>query len=296
MSKMTDAYLSGARDINNFFSMLHLAMLEAMPRVDISGTGAWVWRGYRVDSYKDLAKGLFYAQIYTCDPNVLVFEESYKYPKYKPLDPRDRKYKIKDGRYYHPFVVPLDLYKSRFFLFSASEQYQILQNFVSYASAQALIWQKSNARSKPEVTGTEFAQGNQKIIPNSLARPAGYEQVSLNFLSMLPLQEGLFTKLRTAVSSVISSKYQWFRPNAHWSNWDFRGHRLKMSPGDSADYVWEIYYNEPGKLICSSYNNNERKQEGYLDILSAKYFDQTEEQQDLLLKDFVKNTIGRMVQ
>ena len=152
------------------------------------------------------------------------------------------------------------------------------------------------AGSKPEITSKEFLQGNQKIIPNALARPTGYEQVSINFLSMLPLQQKLFNKLRTTVSSALSSKYEWFRPNAHWSNWDFRGYRLKISSGDSADYVWEIHYNEPEKLICFSYDNNERRRQGYLDILSTQYFDQTDEQQDLLLKDFVNNTIRRAVQ
>lgn len=295
MSNLTNTYLNGAKAFNNFFSMLHLSMLESMPSVDISGSGAWVWRGYRIDSYKELAQGLFYCQIYTGDPNTLIFEESYHYPKYKPIDSRDKKYKIKDGSYYRPFWMTFDLYKARFFLFSASEQYELLRNFVSYASVQSLIWQKSKVRARSDVTSKEFLQGNEKIIPNLLSRPSGYEQVSIDYLSLLPLQEKIFGKLQNAVVSAFSGEYKWLRPNAHWSNWDFRGYRLKISSGNSADYVWEIHFNEPEKLTCYSYNNNERKREGYLDIRSSDYFDQSDEQQNLLLKEFVKNTLGRFV-
>lgn len=295
MTNLNDTYLNGAKAFNNFYSMLHLAMLESMPDVEISGSGAWVWRGYRIDSYKDLAKGLFYCQIYTSDPNILMFKESYQFSKYKPIDPRDKKYKIKDGRYYHPFWMTLDLYKSRFFLFTASEQYAILRNFVSYASSQSLIWQKSEVRARPDITSKEFLHGNEKVSPNYISRPSGYDQVSIDYLSVLPLQEKLFGKFKGIVSSAFDNKFKWFRPNAHWSNWDFRGYRLKISSGDSADYVWEIHYNEPEKLTCYSYENNERKREGYFDIRSTKYFDQTDEQQSLLLKEFVKNTLGKIV-
>ena len=68
-----------------------------------------------------------------------------------------------------------------------------------------------------------------------------------------------------------------------------------MLPGDSADYVWEIHFDEPEKLICFSYDNNKRKREGYLDIHSTKYFDQNEEQRNLLLREFIKNTLDETV-
>ena len=90
MGGSTDLYVKSAKAFNNFFNMLHLAILESMASADISGDGASFWRGYRIDSYKTLAKGLFCCQIYTEEPNILVFQEGYKYSKYKPIDPRDK--------------------------------------------------------------------------------------------------------------------------------------------------------------------------------------------------------------
>ena len=295
MGALTNTYLNGANDFNNFFNMLHVAILESMPGVDISGSGAWVWRGYRIDSYKDLAKGLFYFQIYTGNPNILIFKESYQYPNYQPIDLRDKKYKIKDGRYYHPFWITIDLYKSRFFLFTANEQYEILRNFVTYASTQSLIWQKSDVRARPDITSKEFLHGNNKIIGNHLLPPSDYEQVSINYLSILPFQKRLFDKLGIILSSAFCDKYGWFRPNANWRNWNFRGYRLNIIPSESADFLWEIYYQEPEKLFCYSYENNTRKLEGYLDISSTNIFDQDDERQNILLKDFVINTLGKLV-
>ena len=164
MRSKTSIYTNSAKAFNNFFSMLHLAMLESMPGVDISGSGAWVWRGYRIDSYQKLAKGLFYCQIYTEKPNILIFQEVYRYPQYRPIEPRDKEYEIKDGDYYHPFRLTLDLYKSRFFTFTEREQYEVLRNFISYASSQSLVWQNSEARARPEITSSEFLYGNEKII------------------------------------------------------------------------------------------------------------------------------------
>jgi len=291
MNSLTDVYITGSKAYNHFFDMLHLAMLESMDKIIISGSGAWVWRGYRIDAYKDLAEGLFYCQIDQDYPNNLIFKESYYFPNYKPIDPRDIQYFIKTGGYYHPFRMTLDLYQSRFFLFSKSEQYEILRNFVSYASSQALVWQHSAARGRPEITDKEFLQGNRKIQPNSLTRPSGYEQVSIDYLSAIPLQDEILMKLETIVKEALRGNYKWLFRNANWRNWDFRGWRLNVLSGDSADYTWEIHYSEPEKIVCYNFENGARKREGYFDIHSTEYFDQDSSRQDVLLRDFVNNSL-----
>lgn len=295
MSNLTDLYINGANAFNSFFNMLHLAILESMPDVVLSGNGASVWRGYRVDAYKDLAKGLFDCEIYTSDPKILIFQEGYHYSKYKPIDPRDQENQIKATPYYYPFRISLDLYRCRFFLFTALEQFQLLRNFVSYASSQALIWQHSEVRSRPEITSKEFLQGSESLSMNPVGRPSSYGQVSVDYLDFIKLQEILFEQLKSIVLSACEGKYEWFRPNANWRNWDYRGYRLKLSGSNAADYVWKIKYAEPEKLAYSSSENIASKPEAYLDLLSTQYFDQSNEIRESLLHELVKNTLSRML-
>lgn len=295
MSTQTDRYMNSAKAFNNFFSMLHHAMLESMPNIEISGSGAWGWRGYRVDSFKDLARGLFYCQIYAYDPNILIFKESYNYPPYHPIDPRDTEYGIKSGDYYHPFWITLNLFQLRFFYFTEVEQFELLRNFVSYAALQAGLWQKSELRARPEITSKEYLLGNNKISPNPLSHPNGFQQVPIDYLDLLPLQESLFGKLESVLESILGKNIKWFLPNAAWQNWGFRGYRLNISGGDSADYVWEIYYKEPEKLNCYLYGNGKRKLEGYLDICTTEYFDQNDEQKEKTLRKFVSSTLGQVI-
>ncbi len=291
MSNFTDAYMQGAQSYNHFFSMVHHALLECLPGVELSGSGAWVWRGYRIDSYKNLAKGLFYCQIYTGNPNILMFKESYKNEKYKSLDQLDITYKIKDGGYYHPFWSTLNLYQSRFFLFRTSEQYEIIKNFVEYASKQALIWQNSQARLRPEITSVDFLSGNEKIQTNILSAPSDFGHVTQDYLYFLPLQGQLFSKLVEKLNVYIDNDEKYLRPNALWRNWGFRSYRMKIVPGDHANFLWEIYYDQPEKLIANSYDGSDRTRIGYFDIQETRYFDKEPEEQNQLLNKFIQYTL-----
>jgi len=291
MSNLTDVYLKGAQSFNHFFSMVYQAMIECMPEVEISGSGAWVWRGYRIDSYKNLAKGLFYCQIYTHDPNILMFKESYKNEKYKSLDPLDIKYKIKDGGYYHPFWSTLNLFQSRFFLLKTSEQYDLIRNFVSYASKQALIWQDSETRSRPDITSKKYLSGNEKIQKNILSVFSEYDRVTSDYLKFIPMQNDLFSNLIDRVKIKLDGNYKWLRPNAHWMNWDFRGYRLKIFSGDSADFVWKIYYEKPENLVAISNDDKNKKESPYFDIKLTEYFDKNNEEQNQLLDNFIQYSL-----
>jgi hypothetical protein len=293
MSNLTEAYIQGAQSFNHFFSMVHHALIECMPGVELSGSGAWVWRGYRIDSYKNLAKGLFYCQIYTSDPNTLMLKESYYQPDYKPLDQLDETYKIKDGRYYHPFWSTLNLYRSRFFLLRTSEQYEIIRNFVGYAANQALTWQNSEARSRPEITSQDYLEGNNKIQLNTLHAPSSFDHVTRDYLNFLPLQKKIFSQLVEKLNIYIDNDEKWLKPNGAWRNWDFRSYRMKIVPGDHANFLWEIYYHQPEKLVANSYDGSDRTEIGYFDIADTKYFDKDPEEQSQMLDNFLQYSLER---
>jgi hypothetical protein len=298
MNEKTSTYLQGMQAVNNFFEMLYTAMLAAMPGATFSKSGAWVWRAYKIDSYKQLAKGQYYCHISTGNPNILIFKESYYNPHYQSIDPRDEKYKIKDGSYYHPFRITLNLYQSRFFLLNTSEQYQLLENFVAYAAEQALLWQTSQARARPEVTSPEFIYGKQqRPFPHNKRRD--YQQVSIEYLEAFSLQEKLLTNLKKVLEKkapqIVGRDIEWLRENANWHNWDFRGWRLKfqgLTPGASTDYVWEIHYTEPERLVCCAYNEGSRNRIGYFDIQATKHFDLADEQQTDELDKFITRMLG----
>jgi hypothetical protein len=157
------------------------------------------------------------------------------------------------------------------------------------------MWQHSEARGRPEITDEEFLHGNRKIQPNYLAHQSDYEQVSIDYLSVLPLQDEIFTRLTTIVSEILRGNIKWLRPNANWRNWDFRGYRLNISSGDSADYTWEIHYSQPEKLNCYNYENGTRKLEENFNIRANGYFDKDSSRQDVLLRNFVNNTLRRIL-
>ena len=148
MGERTELYFRGMQAVDNFFELLYSAMQTSMPGALLSTTGCMGWRGYRVDSYNNLALRQYYCQIYTGKPNELVFQEAYKDTDRKSLntDSRDAQYHIYGGDYSYPFSLSLNLYKARFFNYTVSEQSEFLVNYVSYASEQAQRWQNSDAR------------------------------------------------------------------------------------------------------------------------------------------------------
>jgi hypothetical protein len=72
-------YKRGITSLHNLMSMLHVALLEVMPSAELARTGAHGWRGYVIRSYKDLAYGHYYCQLYSRQPSVMLIEEYYNY-------------------------------------------------------------------------------------------------------------------------------------------------------------------------------------------------------------------------
>lgn len=286
--------------------MLYSAMLEAMDGVLISRNGAYVWRGYRIDKYQDLASGQYYCQIYSGDPDSftrhdgsinafsckdLIFQEAYKDPRHKPTDKRENKHCIKTGDYYYPFQVSLDLYRSRFFLLSVSEQHTMLKNFVAMAAEQALIWQHSEARLK--MTNQEFIIGKkQRRSPVKNRRM--YGQIGIEFLDVWMIQDYLFAVLARSLHNnaqrITGNQIAYFRPNANIYNFDFRGYRLKFDglfEGSQSDYRWAIYFENPELLQCFFNDGNRLVRHQIYNLSERGWFDLTADLQEREILDFI---------
>lgn len=283
MGTKTETYLLGMKAINSFFYMLYAAMQESMPGAMISKNGAYVWRGYRIDSYRELAYGQYYCQIYPCDnPEVLIFQESYIDASHK-ASAMEKERKIKNGQYYYPFRESDDLYRARFFKFTKEEQYAFLKSFVAGAAEKALIWQQSEARKK--LTGTGFQKGN-KPRRNPMKDALTYEQVGEEYLQVWTYQSEFFKKLENAMNQV--SGKQWVRPNANIYNFGFRGLRLKTK-SSSVTSRWIIAFEKPGLLQVKNLNV---KPDPY-DFVKRRFFDMSSEEQDRELMDFVQSSINQ---
>ena len=310
MGNKTELYLNGMRSFNDFFECLYAAMSEAMPGAALSDNGAYVWRGYRIDSYKDLAYGQYYCQIYLPDGEhlsqkglitkvqTLIFQEGYN-EYHKPLYPRDKEYGINSGDYYYPFSLKLQLYPARFFLMSAEEQYTFLLNFIDYASRQALAWQRSAARTS--VTSTDRLSGKMPLHSRHRSSHP-FEHVTADFLDAFYLQHQLLKPGGDLVQAInktgpdiVGRKVLWLRPNAHPKNWDFRGWRLKfdgLNPDPHADYRWEILYNSPEKLICFHYDGNKKTKLGHFDFQKNNYFDLSTDERKNLMESFIGRSLN----
>jgi hypothetical protein len=286
----TETYIRGMDAINNFYNMLYAAMRAAMREAEIFASGAYVWRGYQILTYKELAYGQYGCQIYPDNPRELLFQESYKDPKHKASE-FEKKHKIVQGRYYYPFSASLDLIHTRFFDFEKDEQFSLLKSFVTGASEQARIWQRSDARKK--VTGKPFLEGNKpKSSPVDIA--SNYEQVGEEFLQAWDLQKALFDKLKVFLKEDILknkiTKGQWVRENASIYNFDFRGLRLRFET-TSTSLRWSIYFDEPDRIKFYDPNG---KRNSY-NLVHNGYFDLSPDEQTKQLTDFVYTNLGMTI-
>ena len=328
MAIKTEIYVRGMQAINNFYAMLYQALKGAMPTAQISKNGAYVWRGYQIYDFEDLAPNIYYCEIYPGDPlalgisrdriddfskipseaplkldiNIdrintftsqeLVFHESYQDSAHKPIDEYEKVFSIKTGSYIYPFNVSLDLYKTRFFLLGTTEQYALLKNFVSYAAQQALIWQRSDARAK--VTNPEFLKGK-----NSEYQPVDkkiFDHVSMDFLFVWEQQDMLFNTLEGLLweqtPKILNKDIDWIKKNASTFNFDFRGLRLKFKHGtseDSSDYLWAIYFDKPEILGC--YTMDDKKVINTINLKENHFFDLDEEDQVKNLVGFIRKSL-----
>jgi len=309
----TDTYVRGMGAINNFYAMLYAAMLEGMPgEKKIQPNGAYGWRGYQIDHYRNLAHGQYYCELYLGDPDSfiredgsinpftcreLVFQESYQDPHPKSVAQWEEKHGIEPGMYSYPFRVSLDLYRSRFFLMEKDEQYEMLKAFVSSATQQAVIWQNSKARKA--VTDPEFLNGTRHNRRNAIQD--SYDKVNHEFLFAWRMQDYLFNMLREQLDAFAKEaglNILRLKQNDRPEQFRFRGLDLKFEglfPGDRFDYRWAIYYEDQEYkfLGCSptECTIDDRKLLQTYPLEKNTFFDLDEDQQKKELSKFIHRSI-----
>jgi hypothetical protein len=242
-----------------------------------------------------LAKGQYFCQIYTGNPNTLIFEEAYHDPSQKPKEQKDIDFRIVRGSYYYPFVLELNLYQTHFFHLSMDEQLKTLSNFIAYSSEQALLWQSSAIRTQS--TRPTFLKGKkQSRIFTRTTHPTN--QVSPEFLDAFQMQNELLDDLNKAIKKYapvsIGKNILWLRANKDWRNWEYRGWRLKfesINPKGHADFFWQIFYDKPDQIVCFSYDGKSRKRIGYYDVVDSSYFDLDKETRAEQMRTFVENML-----
>ncbi len=291
MGAKTDTYIRGMGAINHFYSMLYSAMREAIPDAQISQSGAYVWQGFLIDSYKELAYSQFSCQIYPGIYRFLIFQESYLDDKRKATD-FEIQHGIMQGRYYYPFSYRTDLIWTRFFDFNKGEQFSFLKNFVASAAEMALLWQKSEARAK--VTRMEFLQGEaDKHISVPVTVRNRYEKVGGEFLQAWEFQRSLFDRLDPILRQIIDKENddEWVRPNASVYHFGQRGLRLKSKMFDQTSR-WSLFFDEPEKLKFHRPKGRDWERNNSYHLVEHNYFDLSPDEQTKQLKDFVQACLG----
>ncbi len=284
MTTKTETYILGMQAINNFYSMLYAAMRESMPEAQISQTGAYVWQGYQIDQYKELAYGQYYCQIYPGDAKTLVFKEGYQDASHKASD-FEKQHRIMQGRYYYPFYEGLNLIRTRFFDYNTTEQFFVLRSFVSGAAERALIWQNSEAREK--VTGSKFLKG--KLHREKFVHvPSVYEQVGREFLQAWEFQKSLISKLENVLK--LFPDIEDLEPNSSVYHFGVRGLRLKFNSAKLSSR-WSIYFNDFERL---KYEIPKVRKNSY-NLIENGFFDLSSDEQTRHLTDFAQASLGMTI-
>lgn len=241
MVDLTPQYLPAMRALNNFYLMLYDALITAMPEAKFSKSGAYVWRGFRVDSYKSLATNQYYCQVDPDRPKMLVFKESFQVR----------------GKYRDYIMAEVDLLDAGFFNGSCEEQQKFLVDFIAKAAQSSLIWQDSKDRLDAFVKFPKYLYGTNNFR-QIFEEKYSVKKVQEDFIHAFPAQDQCFILLGRGIEKACGKVH--LIPNAHWCNYDFRGYRMKFLdasgeplPGPSK-YVWRIYYQQPAHLTCERYN------------------------------------------
>jgi len=285
MDRVTSDYLASMEAFHNFFEMLHDAMLVSLPRALLSKTGAFVWRGYRVDDYRELAQSQYYCLVRAwtgTDPNVLLFTESY----------------LHKGRYHFPFERSFDLVSTGFLQLDKAEQKSRLVEFVSGAATDALDWQKSSER--VQVVPPELLKGKRcgRNPKDSVTR---YDRVAREPANVYKAQDTLFRMLGESIQSVLAQERVVLRPNSQWRNWDFRGYRMRLhppegsKPGGPIPYRWVIYYDIPSVIFLQHYDGQTVERIASLELKRTSFFDLEGDEQFEVIRSFAQEglrTIG----
>ena len=291
MAQISSRYISGMREFCAFHDLLYACLQDSLSEATFSTSGAYSWRGYRVDEYKTLARGQYYFLTYPGDPKHLLLEEAYWDSKKK---------------YCRPFALRLNLQESCFFLLDQAEQQAFLSEFVAQATRQALIWQASEGRT--ELT-LKIAPDriNGHAVAQSARRKAAevHGKVTDDYLEAMSLQNQLFNRLTDAIGAVAArmpgplSNGVHLEPNAHPRNWAYRGYRMKPLAADGSvppghhPYRWNIYYADPARIWLGSYDGTPARQIRSLALEQEGFFDLDESAQQAMLEDFVLEGLGQ---
>jgi hypothetical protein len=290
MTQISSRYLSGMREFHAFHELLYACLRKSLPEATLSKSGAYRWRGYRIDAYETLARGHYYFLTYPDDPKHLLLEEAY-------FDSR--------SVYHRPFVLRLNLQDARLFLLDLAEQRSFLSEFIVRASRQALIWQASRGRTT--VVAPDMLDGRE-VHQYARMRPTELRQINKDYLVSTKLQTRLFEMLKGAIQSATKhmpaplSNGVYFEANAHPHNWAYRGQRMKPKKADGSvpqgpfPCRWNIYYDTPGVICLEKYDGIHAKPFDRLDLVQVGFFDLGESEQQKVLERFALQALGRMGQ
>jgi hypothetical protein len=283
MMTKTETYVRGMEAINNFYCMLYAAMLKSMPEAIISASGAYVWRGYRIDKYQDLTSGHYYCQIYPQDTKKLLFQEGYLDPT-RQVSQFEKDYQIQQGQYYYPFSESLDLVHSRFFDFDKNDQFMLLEKFIIYAAEKACHWQNSDARNKGE--GEPNQKGRRpRFVP--VRKQGTFGRVSIEFLQAWEDQTQVLKNIKKILCKDFPN-HEWIRPNASIHNFWFRGMRLKL-PGETETSRWEIHFDDFGKVKFRI----PKGRRNIFDLVENGFFDLSTPEQTKQLQQFIHASMDK---
>ena len=281
MNTLNPQYLPAMNALNDFYEMLYEAMQTAMPTALLSKSGAYVWRGYRIDQYQNLALNQYYCQLNpTGDSHILVFKESF-YDESVP------------GHYRDVPMGTLNFSQEGFFSRDREGQLARLTEFISTCAREAVRWQDDERRLS--VVPAQNRTGYE--VRRHERGPVGhYNKVTEDLLQAFPMQNRIFDLLNPAIIAAcqqVCAVTPVLRANISVFNWGFRGFRMWMGEVDGAcDFVWRIYYERPSMITFErnkgkSYYIVKHRFEMNHDFLSAP-----EAQQNELLGHFAREALS----
>ncbi len=281
MQSTIAAYKRGIVSLNNLMDMLHVALVEVMPSVELARSAGFGWRGYVIRNYLDqLAYGHYVCQLRTDQPTILLMKEFFI-----------------NGDYFYPWLKPIDLFAKSFFDVNLEGQKSILVNFYTEALREALEWQVSSKRKStvPE----KMLMGQNYLNTAHFDYPKSINRVSNEYVTALGQQSAILSHVKKLVGEEIT-KAGFSTPYIIYnaSGWKYRGIWIKLRtteeekevPQGSFPFKFKIdLFRHPEHLRFESDELNK-----VLDLEERNYFDLDESNQEGTLREFLIPIIQHM--
>lgn len=284
--KANSDYVMAMQSFNDFFEMLFWVLQNSVkPKIELSTSSAFGWRGYQFDEYSNLAPSRYGFQIYYGNPEILLCQESY----------RDS-----NNQYFYPFKRKINLQETEFFSFTKQEQIIFLEDFVNYGLAECILWQNSDYR-KSKIP-PEYRTG--KKVTNWRVNAQDFGQVSDKYLLAAPMQEKLFAMLENSLDRMtllVLSRTNTKEVNTQWRNWAFRGFKMKINEPDGAEppgrfeYVWRIYFQKPTFIYFEFYDGKSTQKLQPPFEMNSEFLNSAESQQQIAIDNFVKKSLESLL-